>query len=113
MERLLKEPPPKSIRDHLSALTDTQRRVVTLRWGYRWSVARIARAMERDRKTISETLNRAESKMGRQGKGQKKSTARAVAFSEASHIEDALIDKIDREKAECVPQRRFWASNGP
>ena len=97
MKRLLKQPPPESVRSALTMLTDNQKQVSILKWAHDWSVARIARAMNKDRKTITETLERARTKMNVGGRNTR-SAKRVATDRERHELEDELIDKIDREK---------------
>jgi hypothetical protein len=62
MDRLLKRP-SQFMQDFVSVLTDIEWQVAVLHFGNTWPVAQIARVMERDRKTISETIHRAKRKM--------------------------------------------------
>lgn len=70
MERLLKRP-SQYMQNFASVLTAVEWKVAILRWGHQWKKARIARAMDRDRSTISETLARAEKKMNQHGQNTK------------------------------------------
>ena len=62
MERLLKRP-SQFMQNFSSTLTDVQWKVAILRWGHQWKIARIARALGRDRSTIAETIERVGRKM--------------------------------------------------
>jgi hypothetical protein len=96
MERLLQRPAAESMRDLLVLLTENEAHVARLRWEHNWPVAKIARAMNKHRTTIDETLGRAKRKMGARRNRRESS---AVKFqTEASAIEDKLIQKIDAEK---------------
>lgn len=97
MERLLKLKPPKSLQPFLSELTEIQAKVATLRWGNDWPVARIARAMGRNRKTVADALTRAKLRVQESHKS-RASTKMAAAHKEASDIEDELIGRIDKER---------------
>ncbi len=96
MERLLKKPAPQSLQNFVSTLTDVQWQVSILYWGHSWKVARIARAMDRDRKTIAETIDRAKARMDRDlSNARTKGTKSAAASKQTHDIEEELIRKID------------------
>ena len=96
MERLLQQPAAEFIRDLLVPLTENEAHVARLRWEQKWPVAKIARAMNRHRTTIDETLERARGKMGARRNRRESSAVRSQ--TEAGAIEDTLIQKIDAEK---------------
>jgi hypothetical protein len=99
MERLVIKPAPQSIQPFISVLTDIQWRVCILRYGHGWKVARIARAMHRDRKTITEHIVRAKAHIERHRTSAKsKGTQLAEASREADSLEDELIRTIDEDK---------------
>jgi hypothetical protein len=70
MERLLKRP-SQFMQTFASVLTDIEWKVAILNWDHQWKKAQIARVMDRDRSTISETLARAGKKMNQHGQNTK------------------------------------------
>jgi DNA-directed RNA polymerase specialized sigma24 family protein len=103
MDKLLKLPPKEFIRSSLVPLTENQEKVVRLRFEHQWPIARIARAMGKHRKTIDETMHRAEAKidshMGSKADPRSKRASEAAMYSaKADAIEDGFIQKIDAEK---------------
>jgi sigma-70-like protein len=97
MERVLRLPLSEHTQRCLSYLTETESKVFALRWGHSWTIARIARAMDRDRKTIKETLDRANAKNARTYPVAK--TAKTIAaHEEARNNENEMIAQIDKEK---------------
>lgn len=98
MELLLRKPVPSGLDRFFGLLTENEQHLATLRWGYNWSVAKIARARGRSRKTIDEALANAKRKMGSQSNASK---------SEGPHSWDGdIVATIDEERAKSRKPRK-------
>jgi len=60
------------MQNFISVLTDKEWQVAVLRYGNHWKTARIARTLERDRSTITETIARIDRKMNQHDQNMKK-----------------------------------------
>jgi hypothetical protein len=93
MERVLKRP-TRLLEPYAHILTDIEWSVGVLRFDHHWNITKISLAMDRDRKTIRETIDRVTRKIdNRPQKG--KGTKSALASKEARDLEESWIRNID------------------